>query len=87
MKQTDIFATHTPELLCDHPAAAFPQRVLVLQTHRWLPFVVANPHNQEVRARISACVYVHVREHTLKRARSLALSLAECICMCPGAFT
>ncbi len=56
VKQTDIFATHTPQLLCDDLSTAFPQRVLVLQTHRWLPFVVANPHNQEVHS----YTYTHV---------------------------
>jgi hypothetical protein len=52
VRQTDMHATHTPQLLCERPSAAFGERVLLLKTHRWLPFVATNPHNRHLLARL-----------------------------------
>ena len=62
VRQTDTHATHTKQLLCDAPATAFPQKIMLLKTHRWLPFVPANPNNQALLTAFgSVCVSVFAK--------------------------
>ena len=62
VRQTDTHATHTKQLLCDAPATAFPQKIMLLKTHRWLPFLPANPNNQALLTAFgSVCVSVFAK--------------------------
>ena len=91
VKQTDTFATHTRQLLCDHADEAFPQRVLLLKTHRWLPFVAANAHHRALLAALLPnnahspdAVAAALGSATLRPSRLLSLAAAATLSLLPG---
>jgi hypothetical protein len=91
VKQTDTFATHTRQLLCEHADEAFPHSVLLLKTHRWLPFAATNSHHRALlssllpsNARSPDAVAAALGSATLRPSHHLSSAAAATLSLLPG---